>query len=167
MKISTVFAGIISLFVVLLLLGMGLFLLSLKLSSNLCARLCEILMYNPDVFFTYGLVFIFLGFIFLALFYSIHHHKYLTLRVKPFYCDVDGQIIGKYAKKCFEKILQEKPIEVEVFPKKERLEIVAYIPNSDKFEEGFLINDAKNALRDVLKKHFAYDKEFFLTLKFK
>jgi hypothetical protein len=167
MKTNGLFASVISLFVVFLLFAIGLLLISLQWIRSLTLNLCEILMYRPHVLFVFGLTFIFLALVFLAIFYSLHHHRYLTLKVKPFFCDVDSKIISKYVKKCFERVLREKDIDVEVFPKREKLEIIAYIPPKNKFEEEELIEKAKEALKEVLKKNFGYNKEFLLTLKFR
>ncbi len=167
MKTNGIFAAVVSLFIVFLFFAMGLFLLSLKWVSSLTTRLCEILMYKPEVFFVFGLVFIFLAIVFFGIFYSIHHHKYFTIKVRPFFCDIDSQIIGKYVKKCFEKVFKERHIDVEIYPNNEKLEIIAFLPPKNEFEDIAVIEKAKEALKDVLKKNFAYEKEFLLTLKFK
>jgi hypothetical protein len=160
--------GIVHLFLVFLIFSLGCFFIGFSHISSLRYMLASIIMYNESLFLPLGIVLIIMAVLLTAGFCTIHRFRYLQVRMKPFLCEVDLQIITDYLTLYWKKAFPEKEIQTELsFTGERKLEIITYLPPLTIPEQKKLLKNSEKDIGKILRNYLDYRESFVLTFAVK
>lgn len=165
MRTGNLLFSAVHLFVVLFILGVGVFFLLLPGSVAFRLALEQILVNEAAMLAKIGLVITFFGVLLLVGFYVLNRKKYITLRMNGSKTLIDEAIIRDYLSQYWKEVFPHHDIYSEVvlhFPQK--LEIIAQLPSMREEDKEHLLLRIQNELSVLLARKLGYEKEFFLTI---
>lgn len=165
MRTGNLLFSAVHLFVVLFILGIGLFFLLLPSSVAFRLALESLLISDTPIFARIGVTITFFGILLLVGFYVLNRKKYLTLKMNGSKILIDEAVIRDYLSHYWKEVFPYHEIFSEVvlhFPQK--IEIIAQLPAMSGEEREHLLLRMQNELSVLLARKLGYEKEFFLTI---
>lgn len=165
MRTGNLLFSAVHLFVVLFIVGVGVFFLLLPNSIAFRLTLEQLLVSDTSLFAKIGIGITCFGVLLLVGFYILNKKNYLTFKINGSRILIDEAIIQDYLKQYWREVFPHHDIYSEVvfhFPQK--LEIVAQLPKMNEEEKTHLLLRMQNELSVLLARKLGYEKEFFLTI---
>ncbi|MEI6242069.1 MAG: hypothetical protein WCP39_01525 [Chlamydiota bacterium] len=162
---TNVILSVLHLFVLFLIFGCGLFFLSFPWAPEFSTYIAQLLINKPQVFFSIGLILLGIGALFFLGFYAQHRHRFLSIEMKGFYCDVDPLIVERYLQNYWKYSYPDMEIRsnVKVLPDS-YLEISVSLPSLSDLERDIFLEKAEVEIGKLLEEKLAYKRKFIFTV---
>lgn len=148
-------------FMIVIIVGAGIFIVTLPYADYLRFRLITFLATPSELCFLIGSVVIGVGAVLLTILYAMNRHRYLQLEMVRGTAAIEEQLIRHAAQSYFKTVFPEhEPLADVVVKGKSMIEIITSLPR-DQEEEFF--SQVEQELGLILARRFGYEKPFTLT----
>jgi hypothetical protein len=165
MRTGNLLFSAVQLFVVVIILGLGAFLIGLAKAPHVKLLITELINSSSPLFSLLGYSMLLIGTILLFGFYAMNRGQYYKVKMKCNHAEVDVSIIQDYIEKYWKDILPEQEAYLDVIlHRDQKLEIIARMSNYSFEQHKMLLEKIERDLGTLLSKNLGYNKEFLFTV---
>lgn len=160
------FYYLISFFIGLFFLMLGIICIILPWSPSIRTGIIEFILENSTAISLFGFGFLVIGIMLMVNLYLSSKRHYYYIRVGRRSISIDEEIIRQYLQTYWKQLFPYEEIPTRLVMKKNRIKVVAELPHIPLGEQKLFVERVQDDIQDIFSRSLGYPHDFLLSLSF-